>query len=258
LGKATLSALSQKITPIVLAGGYGRRLWPLSTKRRPKQFLPLINKRCLFDITIERVGDYEVFNPPIIIGNKRHENFLKNTASKHIILEDEPRNTGPAIAKAIKRDGMYLVLPCDHVITDVAQFQTDIFEAMSAAQDKIVVFGIQPTKPNTAFGYIRKKDISFHEKPNLKTAREYYRSKNYLWNAGLFLFKGSVMLDEIDRHCPSLLSVEPPQISIDHAVMEQTNKISLYPARFDWGDIGSWKALIKFFYKRVFRSKDGL
>jgi len=218
------------ILPVIMSGGSGSRLWPLSRALHPKQFLPLINDNTLLQETINRLDENCL--EPIIICNNEHRFIVaeqlreNNTKASNIILEPMGRNTAPAIALAALsaiengNDPLLLVLAADHVITDVNAFQKSIVSASAfAEQDKLVTFGIVPTQAETGYGYIKQGAIqthqeekgytvaSFVEKPNLATAEKYLASGEYLWNSGMFMFKASRYLEELAKYSPEILAV---------------------------------------------------
>ncbi len=214
------------IIPVILAGGSGTRLWPLSRNLQPKQFISLINDTTLFQDTILRLPK-DIINP-IIICNEEHR-FLAaeqlrqiNKPSKGIIIEPEGRNTAPAITLAALKlindykDPILLVLPADHLIQDTEAFHESIrFAKTLAEKNKLITFGIKPNKAETGYGYI-EADIndtakyfnvrSFTEKPNQENANQYLESGNFFWNSGMFMFKASVYLEEIKKFAPRILN----------------------------------------------------
>ena len=274
------------ITPTIMCGGSGTRLWPLSRALTPKQFLPLINDTSMLQDTLLRLPQ-SCANPTFIC-NEDHRFLLAeqvrqlDVKKSTILLEPEGRNTAPAVAiaaiKAIQEnpDALLLVLAADHVIEDEAAFHRAIEKAIVAAEaDKLVTFGIVPTKPETGYGYIEysaQTDISFHpvksfvEKPDLPTAQQYVDSGQYLWNSGMFLFKASRYLEELEKFCPVILKqcqlsmaeleqdldfLRPNKAaflaceseSIDYAVMEKTDSAVVVPLDAGWNDVGSYSAL---------------
>jgi len=215
------------IIPVILSGGSGTRLWPLSRKLYPKQFINLINETTLFQDTILRLPDN--IEKPLIICNEEHR-FLAaeqlrqiNEKSSGIILEPYGKNTAPAIALAAlhelnnNHDSILFVLSADHIIKDINSFHQSIEIAKELAEeDKLVTFGILPNKPETAYGYIEVSNNnpsndyfnikSFTEKPNEKSAKEYIDLGNYLWNSGMFMFKASVYLNELKKYEPEIFT----------------------------------------------------
>ena len=274
------------IVPVILSGGSGTRLWPLSRKFYPKQFISLVNETTLFQDTILRLP--EGVSEPLIICNEVHR-FLAaeqlreiNKKTKGIILEPEGKNTAPAIALAALKfintgeDPILLVLSADHLIKNVKAFHQSITVASVLAEnDKLITFGIVPDKAETGYGYIEANinntdDYysikSFTEKPSQKNAKKYLDSGNYLWNSGMFMFKASVYLNELEKFEPEILSAckkscttenidsdfiridndafhQCPNESIDYAVMEHTKNGVVVPLDANWSDVGSWSSL---------------
>jgi len=214
------------ITPVILSGGSGTRLWPLSRKLYPKQFINLINETTLFQDTILRVPDN--IEKPLIICNEDHRFIVAeqlrqiNKKSNGIILEPVGKNTAPAIAIAalheIKKnpDSILLVLSADHIIQDIKSFHESIEIAKNLAEnDQLVTFGISPNGPETGYGYIETNNElsneylnikSFTEKPDEKTAKKYIKRGNYLWNSGMFMFKASRYLNELKKYEPEIFT----------------------------------------------------
>ncbi|MDC0597137.1 mannose-1-phosphate guanylyltransferase/mannose-6-phosphate isomerase [Candidatus Pseudothioglobus singularis] len=215
------------IIPVILSGGSGTRLWPLSRKNHPKQFINLVNDTTLFQDTILRLP--ENFFDPIIVCNEEHRFIAAeqlreiNKNTKGIILEPEGKNTAPAIAlaalKSIEdgKDPILLVLSADHVIKNVKAFHESITVASQLAKnDKLITFGVVPDKAVTGYGYIEAEINnasnyysikSYTEKPNQKNAKKYLDSGNYLWNSGMFMFKASAYLRELKKFEPEILSI---------------------------------------------------
>jgi mannose-1-phosphate guanylyltransferase/mannose-6-phosphate isomerase len=210
--------------PVVLSGGSGTRLWPLSRKQKPKQFLALFSENIMFQETLTRLNGLNELEAPIVISNHDHRFMVAEQLDElsikdaSIILEPVGRNTAPALAvaamQAIKNgdDPIMLVLAADHLIDDVVTFHETIEVAKQQAESgKIVTFGIVPTTPNTGYGYIKAvnsgtlSDVdSFVEKPDLKTAQSYLESGNYYWNSGMFMFKASTLLSELKTYSPDI------------------------------------------------------
>ncbi|PWI03096.1 mannose-1-phosphate guanylyltransferase/mannose-6-phosphate isomerase [Stenotrophomonas maltophilia] len=273
------------IQPVILSGGSGTRLWPLSREAYPKQFLPLAGELTMLQATWQRVAPLAA-RGPLVIANEEHRFVAAEQLQRvgaepaAIILEPVGRNTAPAIAVAAleaTRDGadaLLLVLPSDHVITDEAAFRNAVQAAASAAEaGKLVTFGIVPTGPETGYGYIKAADGQgvraverFVEKPDLETATGYVSSGQYYWNSGMFLFKASRYLQELERFQPEMLArsrqawqqarrdadftrldkdafTAVPSDSIDYAVMERTADAVVIPLDAGWNDVGSWTAL---------------
>ncbi|MBN5273108.1 mannose-1-phosphate guanylyltransferase/mannose-6-phosphate isomerase [Serratia marcescens] len=280
--------IMSNIYPVIMAGGTGSRLWPLSRELFPKQFLALCSEFSMLQTTVNRLDGLEISNP-LVICNEEHrfivaEQLRQITRLSHnIILEPVGRNTAPAIALAALQatangeDPLLLVLAADHVIQDEKTFRNAVLQAVPFAQDgKLATFGIVPTGPETGYGYIHKGESidgsatcrvsRFVEKPNLVTAEEYLRSGEYLWNSGMFLFKASRYLEELNKYRPDILSacrkslqhtspdldfvrvdreafLTCPDESVDYAVMEQTADAVVVPLDAGWSDVGSWSAL---------------
>lgn len=265
-----------KIKHILLTGGVGSRLWPLSRKSNPKQYINLFGDKCLFEITIERNQNFA--DTLCIVGNKANEHLSRKVvAQKEItavsfITEATPRNTAPAIAFAAfsaHPDDILLVTPSDHIITANDAYTKAINKALDLAQEgNIVTFGITPQHAETGYGYIEfdgDEVISFREKPNLETAKDFLRKKNFLWNSGMFCFKAGVFLRELQKYAPIVYdksleawsnakngtlsmddSLKIPAISIDYAVLEKSDKIKVVKSDIEWSDMGSFEAVYKY------------
>jgi len=273
------------IRPAILCGGSGERLWPLSRQARPKPFHALLSDRSLFEDTLLRCagqGEGIVFRAPLVIAGEAIEapvrDGLASAGIKPAAMAFEPvgRNTAPAAAIAAllaqRQDGpeaLILLVPSDHHIAPVAKFRETIAAAAPLAADgKIVVFGIPPTRPETGYGYIRCGEAvgagfvvaAFEEKPDEVTAKSYLASGDRLWNAGLFLFRADVLLAELARFEPEILTAvkeslgedgaidaaifaTSPSVPLDIAVMERTAHAAVIPTRFDWSDVGTWPSL---------------
>lgn len=265
---------------IILAGGGGTRLFPLSRDCYPKQFLHVIGDKSLLAQTIERFLGLVEARDIIIVTNERYifhvQAELKtiNAQEAHIITEPMGKNTAPAIALAqcycqnvlqCDDDEILFVSPSDHLIKPIDAFQDLIKNAQDVAKDNIVTLGIKPTKPEIGYGYIEaeknnnvaKKVISFKEKPDLATAQEYISSGNYYWNGGMFMFSIATMQAELTKYMPSIIDitqngyqytvdnfVNMPDISIDYAVAEKSQKMMMIPMEnIYWNDIGSFDAI---------------
>ncbi len=274
------------ILPVVLAGGSGTRLWPLSREHKPKQFLPLLGQQTMLQQTILRLEGLACA-APMVICNEQHR-FLAaeqlrqiDQAGAEILLEPIGRNTAPAIALAALRAlaqgdaPLLLVLAADHVIADVSAFHRAITQARDLALDgHLVTFGIVPDRPETGYGYIERGDpvaagwrvARFVEKPDAQSATDYLASGHYYWNSGMFLFKASRYVNELERHRPEILAAcrdalagaaqdldfvridadafaRCPSDSIDYAVMEHTRDAVVVALDAGWNDLGAWAAL---------------
>ncbi len=278
------------IKPVVLSGGSGSRLWPLSRAKYPKQFLPLYGGKSLFVQTLERVSTRYGFADPMVIANEEHR-FIVNEQAKEagidvprVILEPVGRNTAPAVAiaalLAYESDPktLLLFLPSDHVITDTPGFHKSIECAAHVAdQGYLCCFGMQPTRPETGYGYIASGAKvegregaflvrDFKEKPNAETAEHYVQDGGYSWNSGLFMFRADMVIAEFEIHAPEILTAcrtalahmtkdmnferldktgfqAVPADSIDYALMEKTKKAAVIPSQFGWSDVGSYATL---------------
>lgn len=265
---------------IILAGGGGTRLFPLSRDCYPKQFLHVIGNKSLLAQTIERFLGLVEAKDIIIVTNERYifhvQAELKaiNAQESHIITEPMGKNTAPAIALAqsycqdvlqCDDDEILFVSPSDHLIKPIDAFQDLIKNAQDVAKNNIVTLGIKPTKPEIGYGYIEaeknnnlaKKVISFKEKPDLVTAKEYISSGNYYWNGGMFMFSIATMQAELTKYMPAIIDitqngyqyavdnfVNMPDISIDYAVAEKSQKMMMIPMEnIYWNDIGSFDAI---------------
>ncbi|MDN3554940.1 mannose-1-phosphate guanylyltransferase/mannose-6-phosphate isomerase [Halomonas maura] len=274
------------ILPVIIAGGSGSRLWPLSRKLRPKQFLPLYGDHTMLQQTLFRLEGLEK-QAPIVICNEEHRFLVAEqlrrigTEGWRILLEPVGRNTAPAIALSAiaatqeDEDPLLLVLAADHLIQDVERFHASIEQAIPLAeQDYLVTFGVVPSHAETGYGYIHQgqelgqgfKVKRFVEKPDADTAATYLASGEYLWNSGMFLFRASRYLEELEQHQPAMLEAcraamadtandldftrldaeafaRCPEDSVDYAVMEKTEMAAVVPLDARWSDIGSWSSL---------------
>lgn len=273
------------IVPVILSGGSGTRLWPLSREAYPKQFLPLVGDDTMLQATWKRVASI-AGAAPIVVANQEHRFMAAEqlreckVMPQALILEPVGRNTAPAIAIAALQalangdDALLLVLPSDHVVRNEAAFHAAVKQAAIAAEaGKLVTFGIVPTAPETGYGYIKaaagdgvRAVDRFVEKPDLATAEQYVASGEYFWNSGMFLFKASRYLKELEALQPAILAAcrqaldkaardndfirldaeafaASPNDSIDYAVMEKTADAAVVPLDAEWNDVGSWSAL---------------
>ncbi len=264
------------MTNIILCGGSGTRLWPISRSLMPKQFVKLFNEKSLFQLSVER--NSKVCESQFIVSNA-DQYFLAldqleelEKSNNKYLLEPVGRNTAPAIAlacMALDKDEIVLVTPSDHLIKNeeayalVAERATEL-----AKENNLVTFGIKPTFAETGFGYIEAEGEevkAFYEKPNLETASEYLEAGNYYWNSGMFCFKAGVFLEELQKYSPAIYDacktafkntntedmirikhedmLNIPDDSIDYAVMEKSTKVKVVPSDINWSDVGSFDAL---------------
>ena len=263
------------MTNIILCGGSGTRLWPISRTLMPKQFVKLFDDKSLFQLTAQR--NNKLCEKLYIVSNTE-QYFLAvdqlNDDTSQFLLEPVGRNTAPAIALAcmdIDPEEIVLVTPSDHLIKDEEAYEKSVQRAKTLAKEgNLVTFGITPTHPETGYGYIEVEgeDVkSFKEKPDVKTAQRYIDQGNYAWNSGMFCFKAGIYLEELQKYAPEMYtSVQEayqqsqeiatnqkrityeamraiPSDSIDYAVMEKSNRVKVVPADISWSDLGSFDAL---------------
>jgi mannose-1-phosphate guanylyltransferase len=275
-------ATQSPIHPVILCGGSGTRLWPMSRKVKPKPFLPLIGEKTLFQQAVGRVATDDRFAAPIVVAGEAHcdliEEQLSGASDYQLIVEPMGRNTAPAIALAAARlpaDAIMLVCPSDHHIADEAAFRAAAVSAAELARESwLVSFGIAPERPETGYGYLHRggelpggyQIAQFVEKPDLATAQTYLESGEYSWNGGIFAFRAGALLNELNIHRPAMAQAVAiavaagrsegarfhPQAeafaeiegdSIDYAVMENTRRAAMVPVDMGWSDIGNWAAL---------------
>ena len=261
---------------VILAGGSGSRLWPLSRELYPKQLLNLCAEKSLLQSTFERLNKFITAENIISVTNSKHYSNVKmqlGEMSENSIILSEPisKNTAPAIALSVKyiientdEDEIILVVPSDLLIENDEKFVQTVEVAKQYAQEgKIVTFGVKPDYPETGFGYVccdGGKVISFTEKPNKQIAQEFIEKGNYFWNSGIFMFKVSTIIQELEQYCPEISSIirniscadkkvpftefeKMPCISIDYALMEKSQNIAMVELQSDWKDLGSWKSI---------------
>jgi mannose-1-phosphate guanylyltransferase/mannose-6-phosphate isomerase len=270
------------IKPIILCGGSGTRLWPLSRESFPKQFVPLIDGKSLLQTTLERIHS---FSNVLCVSNQEHRFFVQEAmqlanVTGEQFLEPEGRNTAAAMACAALLSGsdeLLLFLPADHYIPDTAAFVATVYAGIDAAkQGKIVTFGVQPVYPSTAYGYIQKGHLlsstsiyavkRFIEKPRYDVAKGLVLDGEHFWNAGIFLIQASTLIENLDQYAPDILKssreavagskrdgafIRPDPLaflacrsdSIDYAVMEHSTNVAVVPFSGAWSDVGSWSAV---------------
>ncbi|MDT0686069.1 mannose-1-phosphate guanylyltransferase [Autumnicola psychrophila] len=267
----------KEVSHVILTGGIGSRLWPLSRQSKPKQYLEIFSEKSLFEMAIER---NRLFSKQlIIVGNRSNQELSKKILRKLDlnnflnIVESTPRNTAPAIAfAALSADpeDILLVTPADHIIEEGENYTTAVQKAIELAEkDFLVTFGVQPAVPETGYGYIEFNDdkvLSFREKPDKQSAESFLKAGNFLWNSGMFCFKAGVYLNELQKFAPEVyhlsfqawqaaeegyldfdVSRNIPSISVDYAVMEKSDRIKVVPANFKWSDMGSFEAVYEYF-----------
>ncbi|MDD4836539.1 MAG: mannose-1-phosphate guanylyltransferase/mannose-6-phosphate isomerase [Dethiosulfovibrio sp.] len=268
-----------QIKALILAGGGGTRLWPLSREEVPKQFLKLAGDHSLLQTTIKRLLPLCGQEGIKIVAGERWDSQIVYQASDVglkgdiLVLEPEGKNTAPAIAlglahlmeKGATRETPVLVCPSDHIIQNEKAFHESLKLGLLALEEgKLVTFGIVPDAPETGFGYIKKgedrggwNDVSqFVEKPDLKKAKEYVQSGQYLWNGGIFLFRAGDMIDSFKEHLPEIAKLmecgeramvegfkDLPSVSIDYGIMEKAPSVAVVPLDACWSDLGSWDAI---------------
>ncbi len=273
-----------RLRPVILSGGTGTRLWPLSTPELPKQFVPLFEGRSLFQLTIDRLAGIPDLGSPMVVTGADHVSLVvgalaaSDAESPVIVVEPTGRNTAAAVIAAAlvaDDDDVLVIVPSDHLVTDVNRFQAAVTSASRHADGgAIVTFGTQPSRPETGYGYIEIGDPvdattfevrRFKEKPEIDEARTMAGDGRHFWNSGMFVARADLFLAEAEVHCPAVLggversvpgvstgevrlgesfsSVEA--ISIDHAIMEKTDKALIVPIDVGWSDVGSYQSLIE-------------
>ena len=284
--------MQQPLIPVILSGGAGTRLWPVSRRAHPKPFMELVDGETLAEKTLRRAKSVAGTAPVITVTSRDYYFYTRDlyaafdgkSGKEHFLLEPMGRNTAPAIALAamcvrdyIHGDASLLVMPADHLIADLRNFEASVNEAFQIAnQGYLVTFGIHPTHAETGYGYIRQGEpltmsgayrvAEFVEKPNEATAIKYLASGEYHWNSGMFCFQANTFLKALKRYAPDVhkaaervweatdktrspiefpseLFSECPSISVDYAVMERADNTAVVASDFGWSDIGSWKAI---------------
>ncbi len=271
---------------LIMAGGKGTRFWPESTQSKPKQYLNLLSTKSLLEETLDRFDSLIGIDRRYIVTVKEQQalciqSSVGKIAKDGIIYEPSGRNTGPCVLmsiaalldKGVSPDDVMAIVPADHVILNHKGFHETMKRAadFSVLKNNIVTIGITPNFPHTGFGYIEKGELiegegfqvtRFKEKPHFELAKEYIRSGNYLWNAGMFVAPIKILLEEFQMHAPKMYEhfsemkrvindpiklkavyEKMPSDSIDYCIMEKSSRVSVIPATFDWNDMGSWDAL---------------
>lgn len=267
---------------IILAGGSGSRLWPLSRELYPKQLLNLNSDKSLLQSTFERLEGFMPKDNIVSITNTKHTSNVRMQLSElsskvNLLSEPVSKNTAPAIALAVKfimqksnSDPVIIVVPSDHLIENQDKFLSTVKKGEKLAEaGYIVTFGIKPDYPETGYGYINTsnelqdgfKVKEFVEKPDLETAKQYLKAGTYYWNSGIFMFKASTLIQEVEKLAPEIANIsneidftksdeipfikfdKMPNISIDYAVMEKSDRIALVKLESDWNDLGSWQSI---------------
>jgi mannose-1-phosphate guanylyltransferase len=277
---------------VIMAGGVGSRFWPMSTVERPKQFIDVLGVgQSLLQLTLKRFEGLCPKQNVWVVTNEKYVNIVKDQLpeipSRNILSEPCRRNTAPCIAyvcwriKSIDPKANVVITPSDHIVTDVVEFRRVIASSLqfTSETDAIVTLGMKPTRPETGYGYIqadltssspRNKQIyrvdSFREKPDLDTAKDYISKKNYFWNAGIFIWSVSTIVNAFRVYQPNLSRIfesmldvygtdkeqeyvdkiypECENISVDYAIMEKAEEIFVCPSDFGWSDLGTWGSLL--------------
>lgn len=266
---------------IILAGGSGSRLWPLSRELYPKQLLKVNSEKSLLERTFERLMSIIDIDNILAITNTKHFSDIKMQLREYsddvrILAEPVTKNTAPAVAISTKflldcgKDDIILVVPSDHLIEDTSGFKQTVEKAQKLAKEGyIVTLGVKPKMAGTGFGYIKTgekiednyKVECFKEKPDIKTAQEYFKDGSYYWNAGIFIFKASVLMNTLKEYAKDIYDItqkfnfkvkedidymtfnEYPSISLDYAIMEKAKNLAMVEMTCDWSDLGSWDAV---------------
>lgn len=268
------------IQPVILCGGSGTRLWPLSRPERPKPFIELLGDRTLFQLALDRVQDRTRFCEPLVVAGAQHVHWIKQQAGMHsLVVEPAARNTAPAIALAAARldpATIMLVCPSDHYIADEGSFLEGVNRAAELAKDGwLVCFGIEPHRPETGYGYIERGEplgpghriARFIEKPDAEQAKTFLADGRLAWNGGIFTFEAGTYLAELEKYRPGIAKAVRMAVaegkehsdgfhpapgsfasikseSVDYAVMEHTERAAVVSLEMGWSDIGTWDALM--------------
>lgn len=274
---------------VILAGGTGTRFWPLSRHHQPKQFLKITGDESLLQQTVGRVSSHISSDHIIVVGSRSHAGLIKGQLrrfkipSSNILFEPEGKNTAPSICWAAARlhkinpDSVMAVLPSDHLILNPKKFLQTLKQAVALAeQDYLVTMGIVPTRPETGYGYLQTmpardgkkaflKVSRFVEKPSLAKAQNFLKTKKYLWNSGMFVWKTRVIIEEFYKYLPGVLALlqkypsgkaferiwkKLPSISIDYGILEKSKRVAAVAGQeIGWSDLGSWEALAQILNK---------
>ncbi len=277
--ESTTSSTADRTWAVILAGGIGSRFWPASTARRPKQILPLASDRPLITDTVERIRPLiPLERIRILTGEAMVEPIGRAVDSLHpghFLVEPQARGTAPVLVwaahvlAAADPHAIMVSLHADHVIRPEAAFRELVATAARAADthDRLFTIGVRPTRPETGYGYIctgaaldddgAQEVRSFVEKPDADTARSYIDTGEYLWNSGIFVWRAQRLLDEVRRHTPELAELLPlldadnvdgffdaaPSLSVDHGILERSERVGVVEATFEWDDVGTWDAI---------------
>ncbi len=270
---------SESLSVVIMAGGRGTRFWPVSTSRRPKQFLDLLGEMTMLQLTADRARSLCAPDDLYVVAGAGHANLVRAQLpwlpDENLLLEPVGRNTAACIAwsAAVMRERgrggqPALVIPSDHRVDDAEGFAATVRTALPAAMEGwLTTIGVAPDRPATGYGYLKRGESigrglwrveRFREKPDLPTAREYVESGDYLWNAGMFLWRVDAILENLHRHLPEVAAdaealssrtappmdayATIPSISIDYGVMERAERVAMAEAEFDWDDVGDWIA----------------
>ncbi|MGB1077604.1 MAG: sugar phosphate nucleotidyltransferase [Bdellovibrionales bacterium] len=253
----------EEIVPVLMCGGEGKRLRPLSRKSCPKPFIRVWGQDSLFQKTLKRVVKLA---PPIILTRWDLKDIVvEQVGEVEFVLEPCAKNTAPAILKmcleAVNPDQYHLFLPTDHEIQDMSPL-LEVIENIGDCEGQIILFGIEPDCPATRYGYIGQSPVEFHEKPSPDLATSYIE-KGFLWNSGMVLATPRTILEEAEKYIPEILALvrdnryqEIESISFDYAVLEKSEIIKCCPVKMSWMDVGTWGSFLTYFrstYEQSYR-----